>query len=177
MVSTSVNINVNAGINEETLLSVCYFFIILLSKISYLTISLSASQSSPLKTFQVVWWVVIDHPLCAEHCAQCQGYKGKNARVLWRSLEAFNRWPMTHTKECRGNINSPYAAKDHTCQRESMGERGITEYVISKLLLGHFHFIYKVCVCVCVWLHLEACRFSSLMRDQTPAPWSGHPES
>ena len=73
---------------------------------------------------------------------------------------------MTHTKECRGNINSPYAAKDHTCQRESMGERGIIEYVISKLLLGHFHFIYKVCVCVCVWLHLEACRFSSLMRDQ-----------
>ena len=54
MVSTSVNINVNAGVNEETLLSVSYFFIILLSKISYLTISLSASQSSPLETFQVV---------------------------------------------------------------------------------------------------------------------------
>ena len=82
MVSTSVNINVNAGVNEESLLSVCYYFIILLSKISYLTISLSASQSSRLETFQLVWWVVTDPPLHAEHCAQGQGYKDKNARVL-----------------------------------------------------------------------------------------------
>ena len=147
MVSTSVNINVNAGVNEETLLSVSYFFIILVSKISYLTVSLSASQSSPLETFQVVWWVVIDHPLCAEHCAQCQGYKGKNARVLWRSLEAFNRWPMTHTKECRGNINSPCATKDHV--RERAWERGGLLNVLSLNCYQVIFILFVSNVCVC----------------------------